>query len=153
LAAILYIRVEEHQMSNQVNNNMISAPSDSSDIIAMMLEIVFGFFGILGMGWLYAGNIPVAIAAFVLFLIIAFIEIAVAAATLGFSICLIAPINLAVAIISGLRARDYVRNTRTRGSIVYVIIGIILGVVIICSGIMLFFGGLAVLGSIVPSSH
>jgi len=35
----------------------------------MVLEIIFGIFGILGMGWLYAGNIPVAIAVFVGFLI------------------------------------------------------------------------------------
>jgi hypothetical protein len=134
-------------MSNQVRYNTISRPSDSSDAIAMMLEIIFGFFGIMGMGWLYAGNILVAVIVFVGFLIVAFIEIAIAAATLGIAACLIVPFNLAVAVISGLRARDYVRNTGAHGSVVYVILGIILGVLVICGGIVLFFGGLAALGN------
>lgn len=134
-------------MSNQVNNRVVSPSSDSSDTIAMVLEIIFGVFGILGMGWLYAGNIPVAIIAFVGFLIVAFIEIAIATATLGIAACLILPVNLAIAVISGLKARDYVRNTGAHGSVVYVIIGIILGIVILCGGLVLFFGGLSILSS------
>ena len=135
-------------MNNQVSNNVVSKPSDSSDTIAMVLEIIFGFFGILGMGWLYAGNVPIAIALFVIFLIVAFIEMAIATATLGIAACLIFPFNLAVAIISGLRARDYVRNSGAHGSIAYVIIGIVVGVVVICGGFMLLFGGLAALGNL-----
>lgn len=134
-------------MSNQVNNSVVSPSSDSSDTIAMMLEIIFGIFGILGMGWLYAGNIPIAIAAFVVFLIVAFIEMAITTATLGIAACLILPVNLAIAVISGLRARDYVRNTGAQGSVLYVVIGIILGIVILCGGLMLFFGGLSALVS------
>ena len=135
-------------MSDQDNPTNVPSPSDSSDTIAMMLEIIFGFFGILGMGWLYAGNIPVAVAAFIGFLIVAFIEIAISTATLGIAACCILPFNLAVAVISGLRARDYVRNTGAHGSVIYVLIGIILGLVILCGGVMLFFGGLAALGSL-----
>ena len=135
-------------LSNNQYNNVQPVRADSSDTIAMILEIIFGFFGILGMGWLYAGNIPIAILLFIGFLIIAFIEMAVVAVTLGFAGCFVFPFNLAVAVISGLRARDYVRNARTRGSIIYVIIGITLGVGIICMGMFLFFGGVAILGSI-----
>ena len=135
-------------MHSQMSNNVVSRPSDSSDTIAMTLEIIFGFFGILGMGWLYAGNIPIAVVLFVGFLIVAFIEMAIATATLGVAACLIIPFNLAIAIISGLRARDHVRNTGTHGSIAYVILGIVVGVVVICGGLMLFFGGLAALGNI-----
>lgn len=135
-------------MSNQVDNNIASSASDSSDTIAMMLEIIFGFFGILGMGWLYAGNIPVAVGAFIGFMIVVFIELAIATATLGIAACLIIPVNLGIAVISGLRARDYVRNTGANGSVAYVILGIILGVIIICGGIILFFGGLAALWEI-----
>jgi len=134
-------------MSNQVNNNVVSPSSDSSDTIAMILEIIFGIFGILGMGWLYAGNIPVSIAVFVVFLIVAFIEMAIATATLGIAACLILPVNLAIAVVSGLRVRDYVRNTGAHGSVLYVIIGIILGIVVLCGGLMLFFGGLSALVS------
>ena len=135
-------------MNNQVGNNVVSRPSDSSDTIAMMLEIIFGFFGILGMGWLYAWNVPIAAVLFVGFLIVAFIEVAVATATLGIALCLIVPFNLAVAVISGLRARDHVRNTGAHGSIAYVVLGIVVGVVVICGGLMLFFGGLAALGAV-----
>lgn len=134
-------------MNNQVSNNVVSRPSDSSDTIAMILEILFGFFGIMGMGWLYAGNIPIAVVLFVGFLVVAFIEMAIATATLGIAACLIVPFNLAVAIISGLRARDHVRNTGANGSIAYVILAIVVGAVVICGGFMLFFGGLAALGS------
>jgi len=131
--------------SNNPNPN-IPQYSDSSDTIAMILEIVFGFFGILGMGWLYAGNIPIALIAFIGFIIVAFIEMTLVTATFGFAACFVFPFNLAVAVISGLKARDYIRNTRTRGSILYVILGIILGVGIICLGMMVFFGGLTALG-------
>jgi ABC-type multidrug transport system fused ATPase/permease subunit len=137
-------------MNNQVSNNVVSRPSDSSDTIAMMLEIIFGFFGILGMGWLYAGNVPIAAVLFVGFLIVAFVEMAIATATLGIAACLIVPFNLAVAVISGLRARDHVRNTGAHGSIAYVIVGIVVGAVVICGGFTLLFGGLAALGSISP---
>jgi hypothetical protein len=134
-------------MNNPVSNNVVSRPSDSSDTIAMILEILFGFFGIMGMGWLYAGNVTVAVVLFVGFLVVAFIEMAIGTATLGIAACLIVPFNLAVAIISGLRARDHVRNTGANGSIVYVILAIVVGAVVICGGFMLFFGGLAALGS------
>lgn len=128
-------------MSDQFQANNISSPADSSDTIAMILEIVFGFFGILGMGWLYAGNIPVAIGAFVGFLIVALIEIFIATITLGFAACFIVPFNLVIAIISGLRARDYMRNTGAPGSVLYVVIGVLAGAAAICGGF--FMIGLA----------
>lgn len=129
-------------MNNQVHTN-VSSPSDSSDTIAMVLEIIFGIFGMLGMGWLYAGNILVAVAAFVGFIIVAFIELAIATATLGLAGCFIIPFNLAVAVVSGLKARDYVRNTGAHGSMLYVILGIVIGVIVLCGGLSLFFGGLS----------
>ena len=120
--------------------------SDSSDSIAMLLEIIFGFFGILGMGWLYAGNFVVAIAATIGFLIVFLLEIAISIGTLGFAACCFVPINLAIIVMSGLKARDYVRNTGAHGSILYVIIAVIIGAVIICGGIVLLTGGLAIIG-------
>lgn len=124
------------------------AQSDSSDTIAMLVEIIFGFFGILGMGWLYAGNLTFAAIAFVGFIILVFIEMMIATATFGFALCLILPFNIIIAVISGLRVRDYVRNSGATGSVVYLAGGIILGSVIICGGGTLFFGGLAGLASL-----
>ena len=122
-----------------------SRSSDSADAIAMVVEIIFGLFGVLGMGWLYAGNLPYAIAAFVGYGILVFIEVAIITATLGFAACVAIPLNIAIAVISGLRARDYVRNTGASGSLVVLLIGIIVGIAVICGGITLFFGGLAAL--------
>ena len=127
------------------SDQMTPVRSDSSDTIAMIIEIVFGLFGILGMGWLYAGNLAMAIGAFIGFVILVFIELAIITVTAGLAVCLIAPLNLVITIVSGLRARDYVRSSGTRGSIVNLIIGIIAGVVVICGGITLFFGGLGAL--------
>ena len=123
--------------------------SDSSDTIALIIEIVFGFFGILGMGWLYAGNISIAVLAFVGFAILVFIEAAIATGTLGLALCLIIPFNLVIAAVSAFRVRDYVRNSGATGSILYLVLGIVIGSIIICGGLTVFFGGLAALGSAV----
>lgn len=133
-------------MENEGSNNPGGKQSDSADIIAMVLEAVFGLFGILGLGWLYAGNIPVAIAVFIGFLIIAVIEIFIVSITLGLAACIIIPFNLVIAIISGLKARDYVRNSGSSGSVLNVVIGVVIGVAVLCGGITLFFGGLTFLG-------
>lgn len=127
------------------SNQTAPMRTDSTDVIAMIVEIVFGLFGILGMGWLYAGNIPVAIGAFIGYVVLVFIEIAIITVSFGLAACIIVPLNLVITIVSGLRARDYVRSSGASGSIVNVIIGIVLGVVVICGGITLFFGGLGAL--------
>ncbi|MDH5508484.1 MAG: hypothetical protein OEZ02_14780 [Anaerolineae bacterium] len=124
-------------MGDQLREYSAPGSPDSSDMIAMVLEIIFGFFGILGMGWLYAGNIPMAIGAFVGFLVVALIETAAILLSFGLASCIIIPINLAVAIISGIRARDYVRNSGARGSFVFVLIGIVVGVAAVCGGFAL----------------
>jgi hypothetical protein len=59
--------------------------ADSSDSIAMIVEIVFALFGILGMGWLYAGNFLVSILAFAAYAILVFIEAGVIAVSLAVS--------------------------------------------------------------------
>ena len=109
----------------------------------MIIESVF--FGILGMGWLYAENIAVGITVFVGFSTLLFIE--VATATIGIALCVIIPLNIALAVVSGLRVRDHMRNTGKSGSVLHVIVGIIVGVLVMCGGITLAFGGLAVLFS------
>ncbi|NLF64053.1 MAG: hypothetical protein GX579_05565 [Chloroflexi bacterium] len=117
----------------------------SDDTIAMVLEIVFGLFGILGLGWFYAGNLAVGIAAFVGFYILVMAELAVGIASFGLAACLIVPINLVAVIFSGLKARDYVRNTGARGNILYPIIALFVGLFALCGGTLLFFGSLGAL--------
>ena len=45
---------------------------------------------------------------------------------------LIIPFNLAIVIISGIRARDYVRRTNAKGSFLYVVFAIIAVIVTAC---------------------
>ena len=102
-------------------------PPDNTDTVAMILEIVFGLFGIMGMGWLYAGNILTAVLVFIGFMIFVLVEAALIALTGGLCSCVALPVNIGLAVFSAIRARDYVRRTRSRGSVMYVIIAGIIG--------------------------
>jgi hypothetical protein len=128
--------------------------SDSTDTITLILEIVFGFFGILGTGWLYAGNVAVGIAALIGYLILIAVETVGAVLTCGAAACLVIPLNIAIVVISGIKARDYVRNTGAQGNAVYLILGVVGGIVLLCVGaaaLTLFFGGLGALMDSVSS--
>ncbi len=124
------------------------ASGDSTDTIAMVLEILFGLFGILGMGWLYAGRIMTGVLAFFGYLVLVAIEVVVVSATFGFAACITLPLNLAVVVISGIKARDYVRRAGARGSVVYVLAGLVGGVIIACLVIFLLASGLGLLSSL-----
>lgn len=122
--------------------------SDSSDSIALILEIVFGFFGILGTGWLYAGNITIGLAALIGYLVLIGIETAGIFVTFGLAGCIVVPLNIAIVVVSGIKARDYVRNTGAQGNALYVVLGVAGGLLVLCLGfaaITLFFGGLGAL--------
>jgi hypothetical protein len=123
----------------------VKAQSDSTDTITMVIEIIFGIFGALGMGWLYAGNITVGVIAFVGYLIWLGVELLVTSVTLGFAACLFIPLNLVIAIVSGIKARDYVRNTGAQGNALYVVVGAIAGLIFAC---LVLFGITMVLGGI-----
>ncbi|HSM58461.1 MAG TPA: hypothetical protein VK879_20065 [Candidatus Sulfomarinibacteraceae bacterium] len=111
--------------------------SDSTDSIAMIIEIIFGIFGVLGMGWLYAGNIAVGVAAFLGFLILIGLEFVGLFVTFGIAACLIIPVNIAIAAISGIKVRDYVRNTGAQGNVLYVIIAAVGGPLLACGALFL----------------
>jgi hypothetical protein len=40
-------------------------------LLALMLEVLGGFFGILGIGWMYAGQIPLGVAILVAYIVVA----------------------------------------------------------------------------------
>jgi hypothetical protein len=121
----------------------------------MILEIVFGLFGIMGMGWLYAGNILTAVLIFFGFMIFVLVEAALIALTGGLCSCLALPVNIGIVIFSALRARDYVRRTRARGSIVYVIVAGIIGLVLVAGlviGLVMLIVAMGLVGSISAGS-
>jgi|GEM_PF-1956554 len=136
------------QSPNQRQSFSQYSQSDSTDTIAMIIEIVFGIFGLMGMGWLYAGNFLYSGLIFIGFVILLLIETVIIVITGGLCACLALPLNIVIAIVSGLRARDYVRQTGAKGSVLYVIIGALVGVLLVCGlGILLFFI-LAAIGAI-----
>jgi hypothetical protein len=121
----------------------------------MILEIVFGLFGIMGMGWLYAGNILTAVLVFIGFTIFVLVEAALIALTGGLCGCLALPANIGIAVFSATRVRDYVRRTRARGSMVYVIIAGIIGIVLVVGlvvGLILLIVALGLVGSVSTGS-
>jgi len=140
-------------MNSQIQQN-IQPQSDSTDIIAMVLEIIFGLFGILGVGWLYVGNFLVGGLLFVgWFLVLGAILLlftVFSTVTLGIGTlfaCCIPPISISIAVISGIKVRDHVRNTGVRGNFVLLFIPIIIGCVAVSLIAISILGTLGVAGS------
>lgn len=126
-------------------------PPDNTDTVALILEIVFGLFGIMGMGWLYAGNILTAVLVFIGFMIFVLVEAALIALTGGICGCLALPVNIGIAVFSATRVREYVRRTRARGAILYVVIAGIIGLVLVVGlvvGLVMLLVALGYAGSI-----
>jgi len=111
--------------------------ADSGDTIAMVVEIVFALFGVLGMGWLYAGNLLVSILVFIGYAGLVFVEALLVTGTLGLAACLIVPFNIVLAVVSGLKVRDYMRNTGKSGSLLYLLLGLMAGGAVVCGGLTL----------------
>ncbi len=145
-------------MYNQNQQQTPMSRSDSTDTIAMVIEIVFGVFGMMGLGWIYMGNFLVGIGLFIGWFVVVLIAILgpslLTALTLGLGIftyacwCCMPPLGIVVAIVSGLRLRDYVRNTRTQGNVLYLILAVVIGSVLICLAVtvpLFVLGGLAAL--------
>ncbi|MBO9321043.1 MAG: hypothetical protein J7457_02780 [Roseiflexus sp.] len=83
---------------------------------ALVLEIVFGLFGLLGIGHVYTGRVAVGIAAMVAWWVYIVIAVVVSLLTAGIAGCLFFPISIAVPIISGIQARTYMRQMGGTGS-------------------------------------
>ena len=83
---------------------------------ALWLEIIFGFFGLLGVGHAYSGRFLLG----VLLLIGWWIYIGVSAflisISFGIAACLFGPLYIAGPIISGIQARTYVQREYRTGS-------------------------------------
>lgn len=109
--------------------------SDSTDTIALVLELVFGIFGILGTGWLYAGNVAVGLALLFGFFILLIGEAIGVALTAGLVACFLIPVNICIAVVSAFKARDHVRNTSARGHLLYAVLGLALPLIVACGSI------------------
>lgn len=128
--------------------------NDGTGLIAAVLEIVFGLFGFLGLGWLYVGNYGTSLAAFIGYWILLGGELVVVGATGGLLACVTIPLNLVLVAASGIKAREYALRSGARGSIGHVILAGAIALVLVCgigSVLMIMFGGLAALGGALDS--
>lgn len=82
---------------------------------ALALEIIFGLFGILGVGHAFAGRISLAIKLFAGWFVYGLVATLMLFLTVGFASCLILPIHIAVPVISGIQARKYVQQSSLTG--------------------------------------
>jgi hypothetical protein len=113
---------------------------DSTYIIAAVVEFLFAWFGLLGVGWMYAGRMGFGMLLAVGYWGLLLIETIVATATMGLALCLFVPLNFALIFISALRARDYVIRTRAKGDVVILFGVVMLWSILLCTGCTLLYG-------------
>lgn len=106
--------------------------SDSTDAVAMIIEIVYGFFGALGIGWLYAGNYAVGALAFLGYLVLLALEVVGAVLSGGLALCLFVPLNIAIFAFSGVKVRQYVQRVNAQGKILFPILALLVPVLLVC---------------------
>jgi hypothetical protein len=83
---------------------------------ALWLEIIFGFFGLLGVGHAYSGHLLLgALLALGWWMFIG-VGAFISSLTLGIAACLFGPLYIAGPIISGIQARTYVQREYRTGS-------------------------------------
>jgi TM2 domain-containing membrane protein YozV len=86
-------------------------PSKSRGL-ALVLEIIFGLFGLLGIGWIYAGNLGTGLVFMFVYLGLAFTFIIADVVTSGVCCLVTAPIQLIIVLLSIVMLNGYI-NKRT----------------------------------------
>jgi len=87
-----------------------SPNNENTDTIALVLEIVLGFFGFLGIGHIYTGRLGLGIGLLIGWWVYMFFVVVVSAITGGIAACLFIPVNLGLLAFSGIKARNYART-------------------------------------------
>ncbi len=94
----------------------VSPETEGASTIALWLEILFGFFGLLGIGHVYSGRTLLGIAIMIGWWIYIGVAGTLITITVGIAGCLFGPLYLAIPIISGIQARTYMKKSRGTGS-------------------------------------
>jgi hypothetical protein len=84
--------------------------------IALALEVVFGWFGVLGVGHAYAGRLARAVVLLVGWWLVLILLAVLITVTFGVLACLVLPIVVVVPVVSGLLARRTVLAEGSTGS-------------------------------------
>jgi hypothetical protein len=113
---------------------------------ALILEIIFGIFGLLGVGHVYSGRFALGILLMIGWWIFIGIAAFISTLTLGIAGCLIGPMYLAIPIISGIQARTYVQRQMATGNWTSVILVAGGGCLLVVIGaiLLIVFGVLSV---------
>ncbi len=83
---------------------------------SLILEIIFGFFSLLGIGHVYSGRMGLGIGLMVGWWIYMVVAGLLSSVTGGLAACLFLPIYIAVPIISGIQASAYVKKAQATGT-------------------------------------
>ncbi len=78
--------------------------------LAIILEVLPGLFGILGIGWIYAGNINTGLAVLVGNLIYMAIGAVIGVITAGIALCILWPLEIAILVLSATQLNKYIRK-------------------------------------------
>lgn len=111
---------------------------ESSAMTAAVLEAVFGVFGVLGVGHIYANRMSLGFVYMIGWWVFLFVELFLMAVLFGF--CL-TPLNLVIPLLSAIQVRGHIRTTQQTGK------GVNLGkaVGIGCGALIILIGSLVVL--------
>jgi hypothetical protein len=123
----------------------MSAATQGASTTALWVEIIFGLFGLLGIGHVYSGRIKLGIGLLLGWWVYIFIAFFVSLGTLGLAACFLVPISIAVPIVSGIQARTYVQRVGGIGdwsAVAKVAGGGCLGMILLVVFLSLVIGGL-----------
>ena len=130
-----------------------SPETEGAATTALWLEIIFGFFGFLGVGHTYGGRTLLGISLMGAWWVYIVIESFAATFTVGLSLCLTIPLHIAVPIISGIQARTQIKKVNGTGN--WPPVGMVVGggclSLILIGGVIL--GITLLLGLLVSSSN
>ncbi len=89
--------------------------TEAAATTALILEIIFGFFSLLGIGHVYSGRTLLGILLMIAWWVYIVVASFLSVITLGFGACIFVPIYIAVPIISGIQARAHTLKTGAKG--------------------------------------
>jgi hypothetical protein len=115
----------------------ITPAVQSAASTALALEIIFGFFGLLGIGHIYGGRIVLGILLMVGWWIAIGASWLFMLGTLGLGACLAVPAFFAGFIISGIKAKGYVLETGDTGDWTRVALAVVGGLAVIVMSFVL----------------
>ena len=100
----------------------ISPDVEGAANTSLALEIIFGLFGVLGIGHVYTGRVALGVLLIILWWVYIATATLISVFTFGIAACIFIPLYIAIPIISGIQARTYMLKSRGTGSWLSVII-------------------------------